>query len=234
VTAWRSPRRRSPRLLPATLTDAGEEIRELETRIRGVDRQLALLAAQMPAVAVLHTVPGVGLVTATALVASVGDIRRFRSGRHFASYLGLPPREDSTALHRRLGAISTQGEGDLRRLLIHGARSFLWHAKACAHPHALQRWAVQTHERRGHNIAAVAVANTLARIVWPSGASRDPLRPRRPSRSDRPGRILSSQEDCTELDRTMAHRSDRRGAAPITRRAREVAEQRLAPRARMP
>ena len=155
-----------PLRLQATLTDACEEIRELETRIRDVDRQLALLAVQMPAVALLHPVPGVGLITATALVASVGDIRRVRSGRHFASYLGLTPREDSTALHRRLGAISKQGDGYLRMLLIHGARSFLCHAKSCATPSALQHWAIQTQQRRGHNIAAVAVANKLARIVW--------------------------------------------------------------------
>ena len=155
-----------PRLLHPTLTDACEEIRELETRMREVDRQLAVLASQMPDVALLQTVPGVGLITATALVASVGDIKRFQSGRHFASYLGLTPREDSTAMHRRLGAISKQGDGYLRMLLIHGARSVLCHGKSCATPSALQQWALQTQLRRGHNIAAVAVANKLARIVW--------------------------------------------------------------------
>jgi transposase len=158
-----------PALLHMTFTDACEEIRDLETKIRGVERQLAVLAQEMPDIALLQTVPGVGLITATALVALVGDIRRFRrfrSGRHFASYLGLTPREDSTALHRRLGAISKQGDVYLRMLLIHGARSLLCHAKACAHPNELQRWALRTQERRGHNVAAVAVANKLARIVW--------------------------------------------------------------------
>jgi len=157
----------SIRLSPSTShTDACEEIRALETRIREVDRQLTVLAPQMPDVTLLQTVPGVGLITATALVASVGDIRRFRSGRHFASYLGLTPKEDSTAMHRRLGAISKQGDVYLRMLLIHGARSVLCHAKACATPSALQHWALRTQQRRGHNIAAVAVANKLARIVW--------------------------------------------------------------------
>jgi transposase len=79
-------------------------------------------------------VPGVGLITATALVALVTDIRRFPSGRHFASFLGLTPKEDSSALRRRLGAISKQGDVYLRMLLTHGARSFLWHAKAAASP----------------------------------------------------------------------------------------------------
>jgi transposase len=169
-----------PRLLHVTLTDACEEIRALETRIREVDRQLAVLAPQMPDVTLLQTVPGVGLITATALVASVGDIRRFRSGRHFASYLGLTPKEDSTAMHRRLGAISKQGDGYLRMLLIHGARSFLCHAKAYATPSALQQWALHTQERRGHNIAAVAVANKLARIVWAVWHQQRPFGPQAP------------------------------------------------------
>jgi transposase len=169
-----------PALLHVTFTDACEEIRDLEAKIRGVERQLAVLAQEMPDIGLLQTVPGVGLITATALVALVGDIRRFRSGRHFASYLGLTPREDSTALHRRLGAISKQGDVYLRMLLIHGARSFLCHGKACAHRNDLQRWALHTQERRGHNVAAVAVANKLARIVWAVWTQQRPfIAPRR-------------------------------------------------------
>src|SRR5439155_14905652 len=71
----------------------------------------------------------IGLLTATALVAAVGDVQRFPSARHFASYLGLAPREDSTGPRRRLGAISKRGDTYLRMLLIHGARSVLCHAK---------------------------------------------------------------------------------------------------------
>ena len=74
--------------------------------MRAVERQLAALATTMPDVELLQTVPGVGLLTATALVALVADIRRFPSGRHFASFLGLTPREDARALRRRLGAIT--------------------------------------------------------------------------------------------------------------------------------
>jgi transposase len=80
--------------------------------------------------------------------------------------LGLTPKEDSSALRRRLGAISKQGDVYLRMLLTHGARSFLWHAKATAPPTILQHWAVHTEQRRGHNVATVAVANKLARIIW--------------------------------------------------------------------
>jgi transposase len=155
-----------PRLLQATLGDVCDEIGTLEANIHRIERQLEALARQMPDVVLLQTVPGIGLITATALVALVGDIQRFGSGRHFASYLGLTPKEDSSALRRRLGAISKQGDVYLRMLLIHGARSFLWHAKSAAPPTSLQRWAVGTEQRRGHNVAAVAVANKLARIVW--------------------------------------------------------------------
>jgi len=155
-----------PPLLHATLAAACDEIERLESNMRAVERQLAALADDMPDVQLLQTVPGVGLITATALVALVTDIRRFPSGRHFASFLGLTPREDSSALRRRLGAISKQGDVYVRMLLTHGARSLVWHAKAAGRPTSLQQWAMQTELRRGRNVAAVAMANKLARIVW--------------------------------------------------------------------
>ena len=123
-----------PILLQATLADVCEEIATLEANMHRIERQLEALARQMPDVALLQTVPGIGVITATALIALVGDIQRFPSGRHFASYLGLTPKEDSSALRRRLGAISKQGDVYLRMLVIHGARSVLWHAKAAAQP----------------------------------------------------------------------------------------------------
>ena len=155
-----------PMLLHTTLAAACDEIDVLEANMRAVERQLAALAPDMADVMRLQTVPGVGLITATALVALVTDIRRFPSGRHFASFLGLTPKEDSTGPRRRLGAISKQGDVYLRMLMTHGARSLLWHAKAAKQPTSLQRWAVETEQRRGHNVAAVAVANKRARIVW--------------------------------------------------------------------
>ena len=164
-----------PMLLHTTLAAACDEIDVLEANMRAVERQLAALAADMADVMRLQTVPGVGLITATALVALVMDIRRFPSGRHFASFLGLTPKEDSTGPRRRLGAISKQGDVYLRMLMTHGARSLLWHAKAAKQPTSLQRWAVETEQRRGHNVAAVAVANKLARIVWAVWAHERPF-----------------------------------------------------------
>jgi len=155
-----------PLAVRGTLAAACAELDGLEANMHAVERQLAALARQLPDVTLLQTIPGVGVLTATALVALVGDIRRFRSGRHFASFLGLTPKEDSSAGRRRLGAISKQGDVYVRMLLTHGARSVVWHAKAAAQATALQQWAVHTERRRGRNVAAVAVANKLARIVW--------------------------------------------------------------------
>jgi transposase len=155
-----------PVALRGALATACEEIESLETHMRDVERQLTALARQLPDVTLLQTVPGVGLLTATALVALVGDIRRFRSSRHFASFLGLTPREDSSGGRRHLGAISKQGDVYVRMLLVHGARAVVCNAKKVAVPTSLQRWAMRTAQCRGHNVATVAVANKLARIVW--------------------------------------------------------------------
>lgn len=113
---------------------------------------------------------GVGLITATALSASVGDFDRFPTGRHFASSLGLAPREHSSGRTRRLGRISKRGDIYLRTLLIHGARSVLCAAKAARRKgnpiDPLRTWALDLADRVGHNKAAVALANKLARRLW--------------------------------------------------------------------
>jgi transposase len=153
--------------LRAVLLECVREVRDLEARLRGVERALEGIAEESEAIVRLRTIPGVGLLTATALVAFVGDVRRFQTGRRFASYLGLTPRESSSGLRRRLGAISKRGDPYLRMLLIHGARSVLLHAKKAAGPRdRLRSWALDREKARGHNKAAVALANKLARIVW--------------------------------------------------------------------
>ena len=155
-----------PDALRPTLADARDEIRQLQDRIRGVEQQLEALARETPVVGNLRTIPGIGLLTATALVAVIGDIQRFPSGRHFASFLGLTPREHSSVLIRRLGAISKRGDTDVRMLLIHGARTVLWHAKRAETHDRLRTWGLERERVRGHNKAAVALANKLARIAW--------------------------------------------------------------------
>ncbi len=156
-----------PEPLRSVFLEAAREIGELETRIQDVERQLEALASASDVVVRLRTIPGVGLLTATALAAFVDDVGRFPSGRHFASYLGLTPRESSSGLQRHLGRISKRGDPYLRMLLIHGARSVLLHAKkASAARDRLRTWALERERARGHNKAAVALANKLARRVW--------------------------------------------------------------------
>jgi transposase len=156
-----------PDSLRPILAELAREIGELEARVRSLEASLEGLAEASPVVTRLRTIPGVGLLTATALLAFVGDIRRFPSGRHFASYLGLTPRESSSGLRRRLGAISKRGDPYLRMLLIHGARAALCNAKRTKRsPDRLRTWAIEREHLRGHNKATVALANKLARIAW--------------------------------------------------------------------
>jgi transposase len=147
-----------------------EEIRDLERRAEEVERELRAAAHNDPVMERLQSIPGVGLLTATALVGSVGHIHGFKRARQFASWLGLTPREYSSGSHRSLGHITKAGDGYLRRLLVHGARAVLAAARRRAASQrpigALQHWALQLAERRGPNRATVALANKLARIVW--------------------------------------------------------------------
>ncbi len=155
-----------PPLVRAALTTVLEEITALEAKAEAVRIELGRLAEQMPDAQCLLTVPGVGVLTATALVAFVGDPGRFRSGRHFAAYLGLTPREHSSGQTRRLGGITKRGNSYVRMLLVHGARSALRAAVVTREPDDLRVWACAVSERHGHNVAAVALANKLARVCW--------------------------------------------------------------------
>jgi transposase len=147
-----------------------EEVREIEDRIAQVEAELKTLADADPVIARLRSIPGIGLLTSTALVGTVGHIHAFRRARQFASWLGLTPREHSSGPRRRLSGISKRGDVYLRCLLTHGARAVLHaaHRRAtAAQPLTrLQQWALRLQERRGHNKATIAVANKLGRIVW--------------------------------------------------------------------
>lgn len=153
------------------------EIGELESRVKLINKQLEAIAVQTPVVERLLTIPGIGLLTATALVGFIGDVSRFPSGRHFAAYLGLTPSEHSSGLRRRLGRISKHGDVYLRTLLIHGARAVLVTAQRQPHPKGLHLWGLQLQRRIGNNKTAVAVANKMARIVWAVWKSGKPFQP---------------------------------------------------------
>jgi transposase len=147
-----------------------DEVRAVEQHVAQVDRQLAQLVKADATVHRLLDIPGVGVLTATALVGSVGRITAFRRARQFASWLGLTPREHSSGPRRRLGSITKRGDVYLRCLLTHGARAVVLtaHRQAASRRPLtrLQEWATQLVARIGHNKATIAVANKLARIVW--------------------------------------------------------------------
>jgi transposase len=168
-----------PESLRPVLAEAAREIGELERRIQEVETQLEALARESGIVRRYRTIPGVGLLTSTAIAASVGDLSRYPSGRHFSSSLGLTPREASSGSTRRLGRITKRGDPYLRTLLIHGARSVLHHAKRAEAPDRLRSWALDRERALGHNKAAVAVANKLARIVWAVSVREVDYEPRR-------------------------------------------------------
>jgi transposase len=159
-----------PARLCLTLALVYDEVRALERDIKDVDRQLARVAAADPMAQRLLTIPGLGVITATALLGAVARIHAFRRARHFASWLGLTPSERSSGFRRHLGRISKRGDVYLRCLLTHGARAVLLTAQRTLRGKGqgtqFQHWAVAAAARRGHNKAAIAVANKLARIVW--------------------------------------------------------------------
>lgn len=150
----------------AMLASACDEIVDLEARIDQAAAQLEAVSVQTPLIQLWTSVPGIGLLCSTALFAFVGDPRRFKTARHFASYLGLTPREYSSGQSRRLGRISKRGDAYLRQLLVHGARAVLGAARRAKQPDRLRKWALDLCSRAHFNKATCAVANKIARIVW--------------------------------------------------------------------
>ena len=159
-----------PAMLRAPMRLALEEIGLIEARIEVLERELAAIARQSEACQALASVPGIGLLTSTAMVAAVGDARSFDSGRRYASFFGLTPREHSSGNTRHLGRISKRGNRYVRTLLTHGARSVLRAAtvarRAGRELDRLRSWALELQARSNHNKATCALANKLARIAW--------------------------------------------------------------------
>ena len=159
-----------PEALRAAFSTLLQDVLELEQRMKRIEQQLHQLTKDRNDVQVLRQVHGIGLLTSTAMLASAGSPHHFPSGRHFASWLGITPREFSSGDRRFLGRISKQGDKYLRTLIVHGARSVLARAKQLHKTQQplsrLHRWALQLEQRVGHNKATVALANKLARICW--------------------------------------------------------------------
>jgi len=146
------------------LSGLWEEMIHLEQRVAEYDLQIETLSKQSEVCQRLMTVPGVGPMVATALVASVADGKVFKSGREMAAWLGLVPRQHSTGGKPKLLGISKRGDTYLRKLIIHGARAALrWTDKK---NDKRSVWATSLKERRGQNVAAVALANKIVRTAW--------------------------------------------------------------------
>jgi transposase len=146
------------------LAELREEWRDLDGRIEALTDEIGAAAKVDPACQRLMTIPGVGPMIASALVAAVGDGSAFARGRDLAAWLGLVPHQHSTGGKTRLLGISKRGNSYLRRLLIHGARAAIGHL--AKKPTPLGRWVADLLTRVHGNVAVVALANKLARIAW--------------------------------------------------------------------
>lgn len=142
-----------------------EELLTLDDKVKDYEQQLKSLYATDERCQKLGALRGVGLLTATAIVASVGDWRAFKNGRHFAAYLGLVPRQNSSGGKERLLGITKHGNAYLRTLLIHGARSVLQVAHRFPEKKEHQ-WALELESRRNSQKAVVAIAHKQARKIW--------------------------------------------------------------------
>lgn len=146
------------------LQDAYETLVSMDERIAGMEARIERWAKADEQVQRLLGIPGVGPITATALVAAVGDVKTFRNGRELAAWLGLVPRQHSTGGRAQLLGISKRGDAYVRCLLIHGARAVLRVADKKTDKRS--RWVQALTARRHQNVAAVALANRMARTAY--------------------------------------------------------------------
>jgi transposase len=144
--------------------DLREHLRTLDARIRDYERSIEAHARESGEAQLVLQRQGIGPITASAIVASVGDAREFKNGRQFSAWHGRVPRQHSTGGKQRLGHITGRGDPYLRTLLVMGARSVLQRAPGQTDP--LSRWALAVRTRRGYHRACVAVAAKNARALW--------------------------------------------------------------------
>jgi transposase len=164
-----------PEMVHSALLGMAAQLDSLALGIRALERQLLAWHRSNAESQRLESIPGVGLITATALAASVPDASVFRSGRQFAAYLGLVPRQSSSGGKERLGPISKMGNGYLRRLLVVGATSVIRRARN--NPTRTGAWVRSLLERKPARVTTVAMANKTARIAWALLARGEAYRP---------------------------------------------------------
>lgn len=143
-------------MMSERIKDLTEQVDDLEFKIKQGNQQHKMVAE-------LEAIPGIGPLTASAMIATIGDFKAFRNGRELAAYLGVVPRQHSSGGEQTLLGISKRGDGYLRTLLIHGARAVIRFAETKQEKNP---WLVSLIGRRNKNIAAVALANKNIRIIW--------------------------------------------------------------------
>ncbi|MEO1538264.1 MAG: IS110 family transposase [Pseudomonadota bacterium] len=153
-----------PEVAIDVLTNLCNQMVALHLRILWYDKRILLEGRRDPKVMLLRTIPGVGPVTASAIVATAGNGHHFRNGREFAAWLGLTPINRSSGGKERLGRISKMGDRYLRRLLVTGMTARLNQMKV--NPDRVDPWAMSLRERKSPRVATVAMANKTARIIW--------------------------------------------------------------------
>ena len=151
------------------LAELFSEYLSIANRVEKIEEYISLIFKQSPICQRLSKIEGVGMITATAVVAAVGDPSAFKNGRQMAAWLGLVPRQNSSGGKNTLLGISKRGDVYLRTLLIHGARAAVLHVGTKTDRRS--EWIRKKLETRGKNKTCVAVANKNARIIWKLMAS---------------------------------------------------------------
>jgi len=156
--------KRVPELVRSCLAALGSQLLSLKKQILEFDRMILAWHRSNQTSKRLHCIPGIGPLLATALVASIGDPKSFRSGRSFSAWIGLVPKQHSSGGRERLGSISKQGDRYLRSLFVAGALAVIRYAKLHGTNH--RPWLTGLLARRPTKVAAIALANKLARMAW--------------------------------------------------------------------
>lgn len=149
-----------PGMLFEAIKEQLKRLEEIEADVQNIERRIKEWQKQQDACRKIAEIPGIGLLTATALVATMGEASSFKSGREFAAFVGLVPRQSGTGGKVKLLGISKRGDTYLRTLLIHGARAVMFKAKDKG------AWSEALLQRRPTNVVTVAMANKMARTAW--------------------------------------------------------------------
>lgn len=165
-----------PALALELLAVLSQQLDDITGRLKTIEAHLMARHKADPVSQCLATQPGIGPIAAVSFTLKVPDATAFRSGRHFAAWLGLPPKENSTGGHRRFGKISRQGDAGLRKLLVLGATAVIRFAK----PATASPWLLGLLARKPRKLAAIALANKMARVLWAMMVSGEVYRRPRP------------------------------------------------------